>query len=200
MEVLSLQLRANFLGICDIGLIAIPHGSSRKFPPERLGHFTFLSVNVRRAQKIQEGGAFSISLPSKKPIPKFSPMKRFISPWILGVITLVLAFSPAFAGAPKATPTPPPRHTVIGSISSESITVDTGLKTKTYAITKLTKFYFKGAPVSLNELQAGMRVNVVPGFDGKTASIITALDAPPANPAASPAAKPAAPKPTPAKR
>lgn len=126
-------------------------------------------------------------------------MKRFISLLFVCILALGLSASSALAGgAPKPSPkpTPPPRHTVIGSISSESITVDTGLKTKTYTINKNTKFYLKGAAVSLNELKSGMRVNVVPGFDEKSASTITATDAPPVTATPAPMA-PA--KPTPAK-
>lgn len=105
-------------------------------------------------------------------------------------IALLLAFTPFIhAGTPKKKPTPPPNHKVIGSVSSDSITVTSLNSSATYQINKQTKCFLKGASVTPSELKPGMRVTVTPGFDGKTAAQITASDAPKAAPAASPAKK-----------
>lgn len=105
-------------------------------------------------------------------------MKRILSPLLLCLAALALSLSPAIAGDKKAAPTPPPRHTVIGSISSDSLTVDTGLRTTNYKLNKNTVFMYQGKRVSSNDLKAGMRVSVTPGFDALTASVVSATDAP----------------------
>ena len=115
-------------------------------------------------------------------------MKRLLSCLFLAAV----AFAPlARAAAPTPKPTPAPRHTVISSISSDSITVDTGLKTTTYQIDKHTKCFFQGNLVTTGDLKAGMRVSITPGgFDEKTADTINANDVPKAPVAkATPAAK-----------
>jgi hypothetical protein len=119
-------------------------------------------------------------------------MKHLLSPLSLGFAALTLVFTPlSHAANPKAKPTPTPaRHTIISTISSDSVTINTGLTTKTFQVDKHTKFTFQGKLVAVNDLKQGMRVTVVPGFDGKTAESIDASDAPKA-PAASPAASPA---------
>ena len=116
-------------------------------------------------------------------------MKSFITPLLVGVIALAFSCS-AFAGAtPK--PTPPVRHTVIASISADSVTVDTGRSTQTYKIDKHTQLMFDGKTVPMSALKAGMKVTVTPGgFDGKTASSVNASPAPKATPAASPSPTP----------
>ena len=114
-------------------------------------------------------------------------MKRILLPVILCVVALALSLSPALAGATNPTPVPA-RHTVIGSISADSITVDTGLVTKEYKIDKNTVFMRHGIRVPSNDLKTGMRVSVTPGFDGKTAATINAGDAP-VVPKAAPTAK-----------
>ena len=108
-------------------------------------------------------------------------MKRFFSPLFLGLLALIFSISSVYAGGGKKHP---PRHTVIVSVSAETITVDTGLNKKTYLIGKNTQCITKGNPVSASELKPGMRVVVTPSFDGKSAAIISAGDAPSAPPAA----------------
>jgi len=109
-------------------------------------------------------------------------MKQIVSSLFLCVSALAFSLSPALAGTPTSTPTPT-RHTVIASISSDSITVDTGLVKKDYKIEKNTVFIFHGNRVTLNDLKSGMRVSVTPGFDGLTAATINAGDAPKVPPA-----------------
>ena len=117
-------------------------------------------------------------------------MKRILTPLFLGNVVLAISLSSAVAGAPKPTPTPKP-HTVIGSISSDSITVNTARGNATFAIDKLTKFTYMGNSVPLADLKPGMRVSVTPKMDGKTAESINAGDIPkdPKAPKASPTPK-----------
>ncbi|MDD5350312.1 MAG: hypothetical protein PHQ12_08895 [Chthoniobacteraceae bacterium] len=116
-------------------------------------------------------------------------MKHPLPLLCLGAAVLAMAAAPLQAADKKPTPTPTPRHTVIGSVSSDSITINTGLTTKTFQIDKHTKFNLMGKPVTVGDLKPGMRVSVTPGgFDGKTADIINASDVPKAPPA-TPAAK-----------
>lgn len=103
-------------------------------------------------------------------------MKRFL-PLLLCIATLAFSISPVLADN-KPPATPAKRHTVIGTISSDSITVDTGSNTKTFKIDKHTQFFYLGSKATADELKVGMRVSVTPGFDGKTASSINANDAP----------------------
>jgi len=106
------------------------------------------------------------------------------------VAVMGLAFScSAFAAAPTPKPTPPKRHTVIASISSDSITVDTGKSQQTYKIDKYTQLMFEGKKVPMNDLKAGMMVTVTPNFDGKSVSAVNAAPPPKATPVASPAPK-----------
>jgi len=111
--------------------------------------------------------------------------KRFFSRLGLGAMALLLSVSVACA-APAAKSTPaPPKHTVISTVSAESITVDTGSGSKTYKITKNTEITFGGKNVKVDELKAGMRVSVVAGFDTSTAGEIAASNAPKATPSPS---------------
>ncbi|MEI6561869.1 MAG: hypothetical protein WCO68_07275 [Verrucomicrobiota bacterium] len=116
-------------------------------------------------------------------------MKPLIVSRFIGVVGLAFSFS-AFAAnpAPKAT-TPVIHHTVISSISADSITVNTGKSTQTYKIDKHTQLMFDGKKVPMSDLKAGMRVMVTPDFDGKTASAINGGAPPKVAPAASPAPK-----------
>ncbi len=112
-------------------------------------------------------------------------MKRFFySLLTLGLLfpgTMVLA-----KGKPK--PTPPPKHTVIKVISGSSVTIDTGALIKDYKLDEHTVFTYQGKRVAQSELKPGMRAAVTPGFDGQTATLVAASEAP--RPVASPAAAP----------
>ena len=120
-------------------------------------------------------------------------MKKFIS---FPLVAIALIFmSPLLAlgkggKTPPAQPTPAPQHTVIGNISADSITVDTGKSTRTYKIDRFTQCYLEGTQVPVTALKAGMRVSVSSDSDALTANAINASGAPKG--AAAPKASPAA--------
>jgi len=119
-------------------------------------------------------------------------MKLFPARLFLGLFALVFTVSSlAFAApapAPKKPAGPPPKFTqVIQSVSADSITTSTGKKSATYKIEKITKITLNGATSTANDLKSGMRVEVVPTFDGKSASAIVASD-PKATPVIAPKA------------
>jgi len=83
------------------------------------------------------------------------------------------------SSAPKASATPIPQfHTVIGSVSTDSITVKKTKESKTYKITKNTTITFENKTVTAADLKAGMRVVVSVDLDGVSASSIAASKAP----------------------
>jgi hypothetical protein len=104
---------------------------------------------------------------------------RSISRLILPII-LVLGFCsmPAMAGSkPRATPVH--HHVTIESISADSITINQPGGVKTYKISPHTEITFKGETVTVDQLQAGMRVQVTPdAADEDTAGEIMANDPP----------------------
>ena len=110
-------------------------------------------------------------------------MKQRISS-LLMIATLGVFVYSAQADTPSLTP--PPRHTVIAAIGSDSITIDTGNVTKQYKISPHTRFTYNGTSVSSKEIKQGMRVTVTPMFDNITAQIIAAGYAPKAAPATPP--------------
>lgn len=119
---------------------------------------------------------------------KILTMKKL--PVLLLTILALAVFAPVtlHAGG-KATPTPfIAHHTVIGSISSDSITVNTNSGSKTYKITKFTSCSFEGKTVTVNDLKPGMKVSVVADSSG-AAEVITASKPPKAEPASSPKKK-----------
>jgi len=119
-----------------------------------------------------------------------TPRKFFrLSPALLFILPIAIALcAPRFAAAGNPTPrprmTPGHHHTVIESISSDSITITQADGSKTYKITKNTEITFKGEETTADQLQAGMRVQVEPdAADDTAAASITAND-PPKDPAA----------------
>jgi hypothetical protein len=111
--------------------------------------------------------------------------RGFMIPRIILPICLALAICmPRIADArdrnnakPKATPGA--GHTVIESISSDSITIQMPQGSKTYKITSGTEITFKGQDTTADQLQAGMRVEVTPdAADDDTAGEIAADDPP----------------------
>ncbi len=82
----------------------------------------------------------------------------------------------------KLSPTPGEGHTVIESVSSDSITVSTtggGGGANTYKINSFTEITYDGQDTTVNQLQPGMRVTVTPdGADADTAAIVNANAAP----------------------
>lgn len=96
------------------------------------------------------------------------------------ILALLLPNGSVFAGSknePKKTPTPP-KHTVISSVSADSITINAADNTKTYKITKDTVIEFKGQKAQITDLQPGMRVSVSTSSDPATASRISASEPP----------------------
>jgi multidrug efflux pump subunit AcrA (membrane-fusion protein) len=93
-----------------------------------------------------------------------------------------MALCMPFAVQAKDHATPKPNHhTVIESVSSDSITVITGGgESATYKITMETQITYDGEDATASQLQPGMRVTVTPdAADPDTASIITANEPPP---------------------
>jgi len=105
-------------------------------------------------------------------------MKKFHHIILIVTAITALASLKLYAGG-KATPTPfVPHHTLIESISADSITVATINEKKTYKITKFTEFMFQGNEVKIDALTPGMKVSVVAGSDGTSAEVINASPAP----------------------
>ncbi|MGB8354921.1 MAG: hypothetical protein WCD79_13580 [Chthoniobacteraceae bacterium] len=78
---------------------------------------------------------------------------------------------------PKATPKPN-IHTVIESISTDSITVKEPKETKTYKIGQFTEITYNGQPAKTADLKSGMRVEVSSNTDTTVADRIDASEAP----------------------
>ena len=115
-------------------------------------------------------------------------IKRSLTLFFVGVLTLVLSLSFGYAkgggggggkggGKSKATPTPE-SHTVIASITANSITVNSGTNSKTYKIDQATEFTYQGNSVKATDLKPGMRVSIATGADDATASTVNATEAP----------------------
>jgi hypothetical protein len=107
-------------------------------------------------------------------IPRILP--RFILPVILLGLCL-----PVFRAAADSKPRPTPvhHHVTIESVSSTSITINQPGGVKTYKISPNTEITFKGQTVTVDQLQAGMRVQVTPdAADDDTAGEIQANDPP----------------------
>ena len=87
---------------------------------------------------------------------------------------------------PKPRSTPAHHHTVIETVSADSITIDEPTGPKTFKITKNTEITFKGETTTADKLQPGMRVSVMPDMaDATVAGQIEAND-PPKDAAAKP--------------
>jgi hypothetical protein len=107
--------------------------------------------------------------------PRFIP--RLIPPIML-VLGLCLPASQAVADS-KPRPTPVHHHVTIESVSSTSITINEPGGVKTYKIGPHTEITFKGETTTVDQLQAGMRVQVTPdAADDQTAGEIQANDPP----------------------
>jgi hypothetical protein len=96
-----------------------------------------------------------------------------------------LVSTPAFAkGKPRPTP-PRTEQDRVTAVSADSITIATKTHSKTYAIkTGLggTEIFVNGQRAAIEAVQVGMAASVVAGFDGKTASVVNAHDAPTTTP------------------
>lgn len=104
-------------------------------------------------------------------------ISRFIPSAVL-VLGLCLPTLQAVAGS-KPRPTPVHHHVTIESVSSSSITINEPGGVKTYKIGPHTDITFKGQTATVDQLQAGMRVQVTPdAADEDTAGEIQANDPP----------------------
>jgi len=103
---------------------------------------------------------------------------RIILPILLALALCITPLAEANNPIPRATPVR--RHTVIESVSADSITVSgADGSTKTYKITSGTEITFKGDTVTVDKLEAGMRVQVTPdAADDSAAGEISASDPP----------------------
>ena len=115
-------------------------------------------------------------------------MKKYPVAGLIALFALVLAMPcwlQSYGATPKAKATPTPHfHTVIGSVSADSITVQEPKGEKTFKIDKYTTITYDGNTVTAADLKPGMRVSVVPGMDPTVAEQITASE-PPKDPAGS---------------
>ena len=104
-----------------------------------------------------------------------------MNPRLLLPLLLALGFcvSPVAQAGSKPRPTPVHHHVTIESVSADSITVSQPGGAKTYKITPNTEITFKGDNATVDQLQAGMRVQVTPdAVDEGTAGAIAADDPP----------------------
>lgn len=101
---------------------------------------------------------------------------RILVPLVIALSICV--FSPVHAGS-KPRPTPVHHHVTIEAVSATSITINEPGGVKTYKITPNTEISFKGQTATVDQLQAGMRVQVTPdAADDNTAGEIAANDPP----------------------
>jgi hypothetical protein len=108
-------------------------------------------------------------------IPRLIP--RLIPALILALGLCLPPFQ-AVAGS-KPRPTPNHHHITIESVSSSSITINEPGGVKTYKIGPHTEITFKGETATVDQLQAGMRVQITPdAADEDTAGEIQANDPP----------------------
>jgi hypothetical protein len=108
---------------------------------------------------------------------------RFVLPILLA---LTLCVPPLANAGSKPRATPVRHHVVIESVSADSITISQPGGSKTFKVTANTEITFKNETVTIDKLQAGMRVQVTPdAADEETAGQIAANDPPkdPATPA-----------------
>ncbi|XHR27665.1 MAG: hypothetical protein ACFUZC_17200 [Chthoniobacteraceae bacterium] len=103
-------------------------------------------------------------------------MKSVLFPLVAICLLPAMTFA---GGKKKTTPKPtPPGRIIIKTISSSEITISTSSASKSYKIDDHTLFTYLGKSVSVTDLRPGMRATVTPAFDGLTASLIAASDAP----------------------
>jgi len=98
---------------------------------------------------------------------------------LLLFLALLSLLSLPHGASAKPKPTPKPHiHTVIQSISSDSITVKEPKETKTYKIGQFTDITYNGQPVKATDLKPGMRVEVSANTDITVADRIDASEGP----------------------
>jgi hypothetical protein len=113
-------------------------------------------------------------------------ISRIILPIVIALGLCIPQFAHAGFPTPRPKRTPSHHHTVIESVSADSITISASGGDKTYKITTNTEITFKGETVTADKLAVGMRVSVTPdAADEESAGQISANDPPhdPATPA-----------------
>ena len=116
-------------------------------------------------------------------------MKKSLFSFATLAVLFAFLFTTALHADSKAKPTPfAPHHTVIGSISADSITINTFTGSKTYKIDKFTAITLLGNTATTNDLKPGMKVSVTVGSDPAVAESISASN-PPKDPPAPAKAK-----------
>ena len=106
-------------------------------------------------------------------------MKPFYTFLLAGIVSLS-----QISQAVDSKPVPPPKRTVIQSIESDSITINTGASIKVYKVDAHTEFTYRGNRVKRKDLKAGMRVMITPSFDNLCATLVAASEAPAVSPPA----------------
>jgi hypothetical protein len=106
---------------------------------------------------------------------------RIIIPVILS-LGLVCLPGIAQAKSSKPKPTPNHHHVTIESVSATSITINQPGGVVTYKITPSTEITFKGETATVDQLQAGMRVQVTPDAADDSAAGEIQADDPPHDP------------------
>ena len=107
---------------------------------------------------------------------------RIVIPILLALALCMPPLARAGFPSPKPRATPVRHHTVIDTVSADSITIDQAGGSKTYAITKFTEITFKGQTTTVDQLQPGMRVTVTPDAADDTSAGQIAADDPPKDP------------------
>lgn len=99
---------------------------------------------------------------------------RILLTLVAAIGVSMLAVTPANAGT-KAKPTPAHHHVTIESVDASSITINEPDGVKTYKILPSTEITFQGQDTTVDQLQVGMRVQVIPdGGDDTVAGEIQA--------------------------
>ena len=104
-------------------------------------------------------------------------MKKTYLPILLLALLSLLALPHGASAKPKPTPKPDV-HTLIESISADSITVKEPKETKTYKIGQFTEITYNGGPAKSTDLKPGMRVEVSSNTDTTVADRIDASEGP----------------------
>jgi len=104
---------------------------------------------------------------------------RIIVPILLALVLCTPQLVKGQGIKPRATPNRTRHHTVIESVSADSITIDQPGGSKTFKIVSTTEITFKGQSTTADKLEAGMRVQVMADdVDPGTAASISANDPP----------------------
>ena len=100
--------------------------------------------------------------------------------FVVIVLVIALATTPAFAGGKKKKASPAPKdHTpTISSVVGNSITVTQDKATRAYTITRFSEVMVNGQKATIADLKPGMAVAITIGIDPTQASRVVATGAP----------------------